>query len=212
MDFYLLTPFSLQLLTLPSSTLCCPFVVVASQLISPPSAAVRLSSSCQVGPSFPAPSLLSQARMRTGLSGVNRHSDGGLECMTSVGSNPNILLRQGSWECELCNSSDGRYWQVFGLGESWLGSHWRNDSSCKIILFPCKVKYFVQNVVQEEVRHICYGVNSLYGQPKIWNDMGVGVRFRRCIFAFKSTTQPSTPSSIVGLWDLQLCLNSRIGV
>lgn len=43
----------------------------------------------------------------------------------------------------------------------WLASHYRNDSSCKIIQFPCKVKYFVQNLVQEEVRHIFYDVNSL---------------------------------------------------
>lgn len=150
--------------------------------------------------------------MRTGLSGVNRHSDGGFECMTSLGSNPNILLRQGSWECELCNNGDGRYWQVFGLGEIWLASHWRNDSSCKIILFHCKVKYFVQNLVQEEVRQVYYDVNSLYGQPTIWNNLGVEVKIRSCIFAFKSTTQPFTPWTIVGLWDLQLCWNSRIGV
>lgn len=52
------------------------------------------------------------------LSGVNRHSVGRFECMTSPGSNPNIRLRQGSWEWELCNNSDGRYWQVFGLGEN----------------------------------------------------------------------------------------------
>lgn len=139
--FYLLPSFSLQVLTLPSSTLCCPVVAVASQPISPNSVAVRRPSSCQVSPSFSAPSLLSQARMRTGLSGVNRHSDGEFECMTSLGSNPNILLHQGSWECELRNNSDGRHWQVFGLGELWLAFHSRNDSSCKIIPFQSSILF-----------------------------------------------------------------------
>lgn len=52
----------------------------------------------QVHPFSSAPSLLNQARMRTGLSGVNRHSDGGFECMTFSWvlpkySSPSRLLR-----------------------------------------------------------------------------------------------------------------------
>lgn len=152
---YLLASFSLKLLNLPSSTMCCPFLFVASQPISPTSRSVWLTSSLP-SYTFPLCTLPTESGQNqdSSLSGVNRHSVGGFKCMTSLGSNPNIRLRQGSWEWELWNNSDGRYWQVFGLGEIWLSSHYRNDSSCKIIQFHCKVKYSVQNLFQEEVRHI----------------------------------------------------------
>lgn len=147
---YLLASFSLKLLSLPSSALCCPFVFVASQPIPPTS----LSSS----PSYPfksAPSPLNQARMRTAVCQVWIDTPlvdlsawpllGPTQIFVSVKAPEN-----GNCAITVMADTD----RSLAWVKIWLASHYRNDSSCKIIQFPCKVKYFIQNLVQEEVRRI----------------------------------------------------------
>lgn len=48
-------------------------------------------------------------------------------------------------ECELCNNSDGRHWQVFGLGGIWPIPPLRNDSFCRIIQCCCKSGILFRN-------------------------------------------------------------------
>lgn len=129
----------------------------------------------QVIPSLSAPSPLNQARMRTAV------------CQVWIDT---VLVDLSAWpllgptqifvsvkapengNCAITVMADTD--RSLAWVKIWLASHYRNDSSCKIIQFHCKVKYFVQNLVQEEVRRIFYVVNSLWCQTKSWQQHGSG--------------------------------------
>lgn len=129
----------------------------------------------QVIPSLSAPSPPNQARMRTAVCQVWIDT-----LLVDLSAWPLLGLSQifvsvkapENGNCAITVMADTD--RSLAWVKSWLASHYRNDSSCEIIQFHCKVKYFVQNLVQGEVRHIFYDANSLQCQPKSWQQHGSG--------------------------------------